>query len=288
MIHKSTLRTIILSASLIYAVGAQADPERLELFSYCSNGACRLITGEFFHRARGMPVDLNVHCKKNNQYALTFDDGPSRNYPRLLEILRRNNVKATFFIVGKNLQNKEAVEWFRDAFADGHFMANHTYNHDDLTALSAQGAVETIEKTRNAMIKAIFPIPGDGYQDPDKKRIETSSKFVRPPFGNINMSVDETFKAHQYISVRWNADRYDWNMPGNDPNTTKTILKRVEQQLDFIDENTTRGTDFNHSVLDLNHDWQPTTVDAVQDLIAIAKARGYEFVTLDACLGYAS
>lgn len=292
LMNKSNLLSLFLILSF-YSAGTQAFPEHrtaphaqsLEYFSYCSNGACRLITGDYFHNARGMPVDLNVTCKKNNQYALTFDDGPSSNYPRLLEILKRNNVKATFFIVGNNLQKEEAMQWFRQAFADGHFMANHTFKHDDLTLLDEQAIVESIENTRNAMIKAVYSNPEDGNQDPNKRRLEVSSKVVRPPFGNINMYVDETLKAHQYTSVRWNADRYDWNMPGNDPNTTTTILERVGQQLDFIARNAANGHVFNQSILDLNHDWQRTTVDAVQDLITLVKSRGYEFVTLDECLG---
>jgi peptidoglycan/xylan/chitin deacetylase (PgdA/CDA1 family) len=257
----------------------------LEYFSYCSNGTCKLITGDYFHRARDMPVDLNVSCKKNNQYALTFDDGPSNNYPRLLEILKRNNVKATFFIVGSRLQNEEALQWFRQAVADGHFMANHTYNHDDLTTFNEEKMVATIEKTRDAMIRAIYPDAQVRNQNPNKQRLEASSKVVRPPFGNINMEVDTIFKNHGYTSVRWNADRYDWDMPGNDSRTTETILNRVRQQLDYIASESTSGKVFNHSVLDLNHDWQPTTVNAIQDLIIFVKSRGYKFVTLDECLG---
>lgn len=256
-----------------------------EYFSYCSNGNCRLITGEEFHRARNMPVDLHVSCRKNNQYALTFDDGTSKNYPRLLEILKRNNVKATFFVVGSNLKSEEGRQWFRQAFADGHYMANHTFSHDDLTKLNDAQITATIENTRAAMINAIYPHTGDGKHDPDKLRLETSSKVVRPPFGNIDMNVDAILKSHGYTSVRWNADRYDWNMPGDDPKTTATILERTRDQLAFINEHAAQGKVFNQSIMDLNHDWQATTVDAVQDLITLVKANGYEFVTMDECLG---
>jgi peptidoglycan/xylan/chitin deacetylase (PgdA/CDA1 family) len=283
------LSSLLICILLSHKAIAYAKPNRpiqnLEYFSYCSNGICRLITGEFFHKARGMPVDLHVNCKKNNQYALTFDDGPSKHYPLLLEILKRNNVKATFFIVGSNLNNAEAREWFRQAVTENHFMANHTFNHDDLTTLDEEKIVVTIEKTRNAMIKAIYPNPDNGQQDLTKKRLIASSKMVRPPSGNIDMFVDKVLKAHGYTSVRWNADRYDWNMPGNDAKTTEILLNRVRQQLDFIADAKVNGFVFNQSFLDLNHDWQPTTVDAIQDLISLVKSRGYEFVTLDECLG---
>lgn len=279
-----TLRSWILLMS-VALTSVSAHAKKLEYFSYCSNGTCRIINGEDFHRARNMPVDLHVSCKKNNQYALTFDDGPSKNYPRLLQVLKQNNVKATFFVVGSNLQNPDAAQWFRQAFADGHFMANHTYQHDDLTKLNAAGMVDTVEKSRDAMIKAVYPNIGDGKNDKDKQRLETSTKVVRPPFGNIDMDVDSVFKAHGYTSVRWNADRYDWDKPGDDPRTTQTILALARQQLAFIAANDANGTVFNKSILDLNHDWQPTTVDAIQDLITLVKANGYEFVTMDECLG---
>lgn len=284
---KTSYASLLLSCFLLaISGGAHALPELkkngLEYFSYCSNGNCRMITGEFFHNARNMPVDLNVSCKKNNQYALTFDDGPSANFPRLLEILKQNNVKATFFIVGNTLQNEGAIQWFRQAVADGHFMANHTFRHDDLTLLSENSMEETLEKTRQAMIQAAYPNTPDG--DEHKKRLEASSRVVRPPFGNIDMKVDGILKAHGYTSVRWNSDRYDWDLPGNDPNTTKKVLDRARDQFNYISQNVASGKVFNQSIIDLNHDWQPTTVDAVQDLITMVKAKGYEFVTLDECL----
>jgi peptidoglycan/xylan/chitin deacetylase (PgdA/CDA1 family) len=244
-----------------------------------------MITGDFFHQVRNMPVDLHVTCKKNNHYALTFDDGASYNYPRLLEILKRNNVKATFFVVGSNLKNEEAKRWFRQAFEDGHFMANHTFHHEDLTKLSAEEMIATLENTRNAMMEAAFP-NGDGhYPQSERERLQLSSQTMRPPFGNIDMNVDSVLKAHHYTSVRWNADRYDWNMPGDKPETTKTILERAQEQFDYIAQQKAAGKSFNESILDLNHDWQPTTVDAIQALIDLVKASGYEFVTMDVCLG---
>jgi len=272
------ITTIFFACTL--AVHAKHKSEDLEYFSYCSNGQCRLINGNFFHDARDMPIDLNVSCKKNNQYALTFDDGPTQNYPRLLEILKRNNVKATFFIVGSHLQNEERVNWFRQAFKDGHFMANHTYQHEDLTQLDEASMIETVEKTRLAMMNALTSDESDQLS-----RLEISSRVVRPPFGNINMVVDNIFKNNQYVSVRWNADRYDWNMPGDDPKTSQVILDRVRDQFKFISNQIDNGKQFNQSILDLNHDGQLATIEAIQELIDYVKSKGYQFVTMDECLG---
>jgi len=283
----SSLRFIVLFVLSYFVLlnNALAQVGALEYFSYCSNGFCRLITGDFFHQSRDMPIDLNVSCKKNNQYALTFDDGPSKNYPRLLQILKQNQVKVTFFIVGSQLNNQQEAGWFKQAYEDGHFMANHTFNHDDLTKLNEESIKETIEKTRTAMINAIYSgVPGASDHFPDIKRLEISSRVVRPPFGNIKMDVDDILKRNGYVSVRWNADRYDWDMPGDDPMTTRTIINRVQQQFDFINVMARQGKIFNQSILDLNHDWQPTTIEAVDSLIKLVKSKGYEFVTLDVCL----
>lgn len=253
----------------------------LEMFTYCSNGSCRLITGEFFHNNRGMPVDLNVTCKKNKQYALTFDDGPSANYPRLLEILKKHNVKATFFVVGANVVNPDAAKWFAQAYSEGHFMANHTLNHADLTGLTDDQVLEQVKKSRELMLKAVFP--ADSTTE-NAAALRFSTTFVRPPFGNIDSRVNTLLKEQGFTSVRWNADRYDWQLPGNDPKTPEIIVKRVLQQLDFIDAADKMEFVFNHSILDLNHDWQNTTLDALNTWIPLVQQRGYKFVTMDECL----
>ncbi len=280
MKHKVWQSLLILAAisSGAYAFTERNQRQALEYFSYCSNGVCRLINGNVFHDDRNMPVDLHVSCRKGNHYALTFDDGPSQNYPKLLDVLKRHHVKATFFVVGHNLETETGKQWFRQAFTDGHYMANHTFQHDDLTTLTAQQMIITIEKTRTAMLNLLTP-------DQNRQRLEQSSKVVRPPFGNIDMKVDGILKANGYISVRWNADRYDWNMPGNDPKTSETILERVRQQFNFIASHAASGDKFNTSIMDLNHDWQPTTVDAVERLIELVESKGYQFVTMDECLG---
>lgn len=98
-------------------------------------------------RAEGEP--MNVY--------LTFDDGPSENTPEILEILKRHNVKATFFVTGK--EGDEADEWYRQIVADGHTLGMHSYSHkysvlydsldsfkDDFTQLSDKIESVTGEK----------------------------------------------------------------------------------------------------------------------------------------------
>lgn len=273
------LKFIVFTFLSLFAFQVHAN-QPLEKFSYCSNGSCNLITTDYFFYARGMPRDLNFSCKKNNQYALTFDDGPSENYPKLLEVLKKHNVKATFFVVGGNLKSDRAHELYVQMVKEGHFVANHTLSHADLTILSPEGVYEQIEKSRDALLTS----PLLKTVSPDLiANLKKSTKYVRPPFGNINALVDDIFKKNDYISVRWNSDRYDWDMPPTSE-SAKIIVNRVIQQLNFIDSLRAQNVDFNQSILDLNHDFQNSTLEAVDAYIPIIKAHGYTFVTLDECL----
>lgn len=270
-------KSIFFSAFLAQTAFANTPGEQ---FSYCSDGSCRIITTDFFYYGRGMPRDTNFSCKKNNQYALTFDDGPSANYPKLFEILKKHNVKATFFINGSNAQTEDGNKWLGLVAHEGHFIANHTFNHPDLTAMSEDEIYKQIEDSRQTLLNApsVQNLPAEL-----KERLQSSTKYLRPPFGNFDMKVDKVFKEHGYTNVRWNSDRYDWNMP-TEPKTVQTIVERIVYHLDYIQSQKNRGVDFNQSILDLNHDWQASTLEAVDIYIPLVKKRGYEFVTMDECL----
>lgn len=267
----------VLSSFFVSQIWANTPSEK---FSYCSNGTCNLITTDYFFHARGMPRDLNFSCKKNNQYALTFDDGPSTNYPKLLQLLKKHDVKATFFVVGGNLRRENAHELYGQMVKDGHFVANHTFSHPDLTVLSSNLILEEIEKSRDALLTSpsLTNISKNLITNLNK-----STKYVRPPFGNINALVDDVFKKNGYINVRWNSDKYDWEMPPT-PESAKTIVERVIQQLNFIESLRSKNIEFNQSILDLNHDFQDSTLQALDEYIPMIKAHGYKFVTMDECL----
>ena len=100
--------------------------------------------------------NLRTEDEPMNVY-LTFDDGPSENTPEILAILKKHNVKATFFVTGK--EGEEAEEWYRDIVADGHTLGMHSYSHkystlydsldsfkDDFTKLSQKLEEVTGEK----------------------------------------------------------------------------------------------------------------------------------------------
>jgi len=76
-------------------------------------------------------------CTRDNLIALTFDDGPSWDYVNILDILKRNNIKATFFVLGKLLSGNSALS--RRAIQEGHIIASHSYSHLSLPGLGSEG-----------------------------------------------------------------------------------------------------------------------------------------------------
>src|SRR6202012_3447694 len=82
--------------------------------------------------------------------AMTFDDGPSAEYtPRLLDLLKARHLKATFFLIGQNVQAHP--ELVRRIIAEGHEVGNHTWDHPQLSKLSDERATDEIEKTQDAI-----------------------------------------------------------------------------------------------------------------------------------------
>ena len=109
---------------------------------------------------------INFKQTKKKEVALTFDDGPTEFTPLFLELLKENNIKATFFCIGKQIE--KFPEIFQQIIADGHTIANHTYSHSNKTGmLSTSQMQEEIEKCDD-----IIKIFG-----------QIKTKLYRPPFG---------------------------------------------------------------------------------------------------------
>ena len=133
---------------------------------------------------------------RRGEIALTFDDGPNPAWtPRLLELLDRHAVKATFFLVGKYASKEPALTRFiTDA---GHIVGNHTWSHPNL-ALTAPGRVrEELRATRDSLEQ----ITGKPV------------RFFRPPFGARRPDVLRAARELGMAPVLWNAMTSDWKEP---------------------------------------------------------------------------
>lgn len=195
----------------------------------------------------GAEVKSEASSEIPPKVALTFDDGPSPEYtPLLLDGLRERNVKASFFVIGSNIEKEGGEEIIRRIYEEGHLIGNHTWHHVDLSDLSTEDAWKELEMT-DSLIKAIT---GE----------ETA--LVRPPFGEFPRSMEEPDKLY----VKWTVDSRDWVTKD-----TQEIVRKVV-------------TDTEENDIILMHDCYETSVEAALQIIDTLSEKGYEFVTVDRLL----
>ena len=175
--------------------------------------------------------------------ALTFDDGPSSRYtPELLDGLKERGVKASFFLVGKNIE--ENSDLIRRMEAEGHLIGNHTYNHVQLDKISDASAREEILKTNNAIYEVTGRYP----------------QYMRPPYGawKKNMEI-----CVEMLPVFWTIDTLDWKTKN-----VQAVCQVVEKEIE-------------DGAIILMHDEYETTVNAALKIVDEYQEKGYEFVTVD-------
>ncbi|GKU25732.1 hypothetical protein CFOLD11_25580 [Clostridium folliculivorans] len=196
---------------------------------------------------------------------LTFDDGPSLEVtPRILKTLNENSIKATFFVVGNQLDaHPESRKLLMDEYMQGNSIGNHTYSHnpDKLYPkknVDAKFFIEDLEKN-NTTLKSVL---GDNFH----------TRIIRFPGGhrtwNKTAEVDHILKKQGYIFLDWNAMTSD--AEGN-PKTKQELINRYKHT--FKDQD---------KLVILMHDSEDksTTADALPDIINDLKSKGYEFETL--------
>lgn len=181
--------------------------------------------------------------------ALTFDDGPHAAYtPQILQILKQEGVKATFFLVGEMAEKYPAL--VRAEVADGHSVGNHTYHHLSLVKVPTENVAVEIKACGEVLRSITGKAP----------------HLFRPPGGDCDQWVLESAQALGYTSVFWTDDPGDYASPGADV---------IEQRL-------LRSVD-NGGII-LLHDGIRQTIEILPRLLQTLKARGYDFVTVDEML----
>jgi peptidoglycan-N-acetylglucosamine deacetylase len=178
--------------------------------------------------------------------AMTFDDGPSaENTPRLLEMLKQRNIKATFFLIGQNVAaNPDLV---RRILADGHEIGNHSWTHPQLSKLSDDRVTMEITKTQDAIKDA------SGF----------TPTLLRPPYGAITPRQREWVEDRFGLNViLWSVDPFDWKRPG-----ASVITQRILSQV-------------RPGAIILSHDIHKQTVDAMPATLDGLIAKGYKFATV--------
>lgn len=174
--------------------------------------------------------------------AITYDDGPYENTERLLDGLKERGVHATFFLVGKKIPSFEKT--VARMYEEGHQVANHSYSHENLTAIPLEEVKKQVQDT-NALLDKICG-PGTDY-------------MVRPPYGHINESAAQ---AVGLPCILWSFTPKDW---------VYTDADAIKQQIvDGVHEGD----------IILLHDKKMGTVEGSLAAIDELQAQGYEFVTV--------
>lgn len=195
------------------------------------------------------PATGKVNCAKLKCVALTFDDGPVAGTTGLLNVLKAKGVHATFFMVGSNAAMHPSI--VRRIVADGHVVGNHSWDHPQLTRLSADAIRRELTRTNASIVKGGAPQP----------------TLVRPPFGATNSAVEKVAAELGMAQILWNVDPLDWK----DRNTA-LVTKRV------------LGSTRTGSIV-LSHDIHPTTRAAYAKIIDGLRAKGFTLVTVPELLG---
>jgi peptidoglycan/xylan/chitin deacetylase (PgdA/CDA1 family) len=184
--------------------------------------------------------------------ALTFDDGPHPTWtPQVLNILDYLQVKATFFVVGENVERYPGL--VAEIQRRGHSVQNHTYTHPDLVTLSNDQV--DLELRRNHI-----ELRDAGVSKPN---------CLRPPYGSYDQRIDLLAEARSLELVLWDVDTRDWSRPG------------VPAIID-------RATEAGSGDIILFHDGggdRSQTVEALPEVILELDERGYDFQSLCAPAG---
>jgi cellulose synthase/poly-beta-1,6-N-acetylglucosamine synthase-like glycosyltransferase/peptidoglycan/xylan/chitin deacetylase (PgdA/CDA1 family) len=231
------------------------------------DGASGQITGEVYTTIPSGYV-IRRAGDRPGLAALTFDDGPDAEWtPRVLEILKRERVPATFFIIGENgMENPDLV---RRIVAEGHDIGNHTFTHPNLGEIP--GRLTDLEL--NATERLVESLTG------------RSTTLFRPPyFGDAEPTtpdeVEPVVRAQRlgYITVGLHVDPNDWTLPG----AGEIVRRTVEGVTDPSADEDQRGQ------VVLLHDGggdRAQTVEALPEIIHQLRARGYRFVTVSELAG---
>jgi peptidoglycan/xylan/chitin deacetylase (PgdA/CDA1 family) len=192
-------------------------------------------------------------ARGTKQLALTYDDGPNDPHTlRLLEVLAKHSVHATFFSVGRYVQQRPGI--VREVVKAGHVVGNHTFTHPLLTFNSAAEVRQELSSCHAALQDAI----GE------------HSNLFRPPFGGRRPAILRIARRLGLEPVMWNVTGYDWNAP-----PAAAIEQKVSKQIRGGNVILLHDGGHKHMGADRSQ-----TVLATDHLIAKYKSEGYEFATI--------
>ena len=193
--------------------------------------------------------ELPIYCVQTDkpQIAISFDAAwGNEDTRRILEILKKNDVKATFFMTGGWVESYP--DDVRAIYADGHDLGNHSQNHKNMSQLSDEECKQELLSVHEK-VKELT-----GYE----------MFLFRPPYGDYDNHVITNARSIGYYSIQWDVDSLDWKDYG-----TTSIINTV-----------TRHKHLGNGSIILCHNGAKYTAEALDSLIQELKAQGYTFVPL--------
>jgi peptidoglycan/xylan/chitin deacetylase (PgdA/CDA1 family) len=199
--------------------------------------------------AKAPPPVESIDCRHLKCVALTFDDGPGVSTGELLRVLSRAHVHATFFMLGIQVHAYPTLA--KQVAAAGHEIADHTWDHKDLTQMSERKVKAEIARARAMILKVTGRAP----------------QLFRPPYGSTTPEVARLAGALGMPEVLWDVDTDDW----------------LYRHAPVVQANAVNAA-FPGAII-LMHDIYPSTVAAVPGIIKQLRAQGYTLVTVSQLFG---
>ncbi|MFH6602751.1 polysaccharide deacetylase family protein [Maribacter algicola] len=209
------------------------------------------VLGSFF-------VQWNYHLKSyhsnkainENWVSITFDDGPNREItPKILEILKKNGAKATFFCVGKYMEKYPDLT--NRIIEEGHTLGNHTYSHPEAFGFfGTSKVVEELRKTKSLI----------------KELTDSDTNLYRPAFGVTNPNIEKAVKQLELKPIGWNVRSLDTTS-----RPVKTVLRRITSKVSKGD-------------IILLHDTSEKTIKVLERLLVFLQEKNLRSVTVEQLL----
>ena len=193
----------------------------------------------------------------SRRLALTYDDGPNDPYTwRLLELLERHGVKATFFLIGRFVQQKPEIA--RAIVGGGHAIGNHTWDHPNLIFASGFEVRRQLQQTQQAIFDATGVEP----------------RLFRPPFGGRRPVTLRVAREQGLEAVMWNVPCQDWK-----PIPAGEIAARAQRQIRGGDVILLHDGEYHRIGVDRGR-----SIEATDRILTRYKGEGYEFATINEML----
>ena len=243
-IFSSILLVVLIGIHMKYGLPFYIYPLLLILYSLVVFYGCYYIGSNFF---------IKIICSANTdqkEIAISFDDGPASNYTtEILQLLKQDNIKATFFCIGNRIAgNENIVKKIKD---DGHIIGNHSYSHHFwFDIFSSEKMLDDLKKMDQETERVTGIVP----------------KLFRPPYGVTNPNLKKAIIKGNYIPVGWSVRSMD------------TMIRDEKKLLDKINRSLKPGAVF------LFHDTSKTTVNILPEFIREVKKKGYNIIPLDKLL----